>query len=138
MASGIPLKKFRLVTHVERLGIPGVYFSLAASVSEFGRHPVPSLMLRAGEAEIALGTEYIGVKARDPLPPARGDVEIPDRGLAVRRDALPIELRIKVRDIGRRRVAQLTVQPDFLELLVQRVGLAEVMGIAQLSDQIGG
>src|SRR5580692_7221996 len=127
MASGIPLRKSRRVMRVERLTIPGHYTS-----------STPSLTLRTGQAEIAFCAEHIGVKARDPLPSAGSDVEIADRGLNVRRDTFPIKLRIEVRDIGWRRVAQLTVEPDFLELLVQRVGLAEIVWIAQLPDQIGG
>ncbi len=52
------------------------------------------LPLRAEQAEIALGAEYVAVKARDPLAAARRDVEITNGGLNVRRDAVVIELWI--------------------------------------------
>ena len=59
------------------------------------------LLLRARQRDLALGAEDVAVEVGDPLPAARGDVEIADRGLHVGRDAVPVELRIEVDEIGR-------------------------------------
>ena len=88
--------------------------------------------------DVALGAEDVGVEVGDPLPPARGDVEVADRGLDVRRDAVPVELRVLVDEIGRVVVAELAVEPGLLELVVERVGLADVVRVAELADQVGG
>src|SRR5438132_10408504 len=53
------------------------------------------------------------------------------------RDAMPIELWILVREIGGRGVAELPIHSDLFELIVQRVGLAQIVRIAELSDEIG-
>src|SRR6201996_3188648 len=103
----------------------------------FGRGGDASF-LRSRQADIALGAEHVAVEIGDPLPPARGDVEIADRGLYVRRDAVPEELRIEIDEVGRRGIAELAVQAGFLEFVIQRIRLADVMGIAELADQVGG
>jgi hypothetical protein len=56
----------------------------------------------------------------------------------MRRDAVPVELRIEIDEIGGRGIAELPVQACFLEFVIQRVGFADVMGIAELADQVGG
>src|SRR5690242_10584797 len=73
--------------------------------------------LRTRQRDVALGAKDIGVEVGDPLPAGRGHVEIAYLGLDVRRDALPIELRIPVDDVGRRVVAELSVDADLLELI---------------------
>ena len=52
----------------------------------------------------------------DPLPSARRDVEVADRALDMGRHAAPIELRIQIGEIGRRRVAELLVHPRLLRI----------------------
>src|ERR1700760_2618717 len=79
----------------------------------------PNLLLWPRQRNLALGTEDVAVEIGDPLPAARGDVEIADRSLHVRRNAVPVELRIEVHDIGGRRIAELAVDPGLLELMVQ-------------------
>src|ERR1700761_9487303 len=66
----------------------------------FGRGGDASF-LRSRQADVALGAKYVAVEVGDPLPPAGGDVEITDRGLHVRRDAVPVELRVEVHEVGR-------------------------------------
>jgi hypothetical protein len=44
--------------------------------------------------QIALGAKYVAVEACDPLTPTRCNIEVADTGLYVRRDAVPIKLRI--------------------------------------------
>src|SRR5882672_1663586 len=95
------------------------------------------LTLWPGQIEPALGTKDIAVKTGDPLPPARCDVEVPDGGLDMRRNVVPVKLRISVREIGRRGVAKLPIHSDLFELMVERVRLAQIMRVAELSDEIG-
>ena len=56
-----------------------------------------------------LGTKYVAVEACNPPTPARGDIEITDSGLDVRRDAVPIKLRIFIDEVCRRFIAKLLV-----------------------------
>src|ERR1700741_2640987 len=97
-----------------------------------------ALFLRSGERYLALGAEDVAVEIGDPLPADLGLVEIADLGLDMRRDAVPIELRIAVHNVGRRVVAELSVDADLLEFVVERVGLAQIVGIAELPDEVGG
>src|SRR6478735_11475197 len=60
------------------------------------------LSLRPGQRDLAFGAEYVAVEIGDPLPADLGLVEIADLGLDVRRDAVPVELRIAVHDVGGR------------------------------------
>ena len=53
-------------------------------------------------------------------------------------NALPIELRIEFGQIRRRVVAELPVHADFLKLVIQGIGFAQVMWITQLTDEIRG
>ena len=84
-----------------------------------------------------LGAEHVTVQVRDPLPPRGGDVQMRNRFLQMGRDAVPVEIGKALDQVRWRRVTELTVQPDLLELLEQRVGLLEVERIAELPDQIG-
>src|SRR6516225_3641023 len=94
--------------------------------------------LRSPERNVAFGAKNIGVEIGNPLPAVRRDVEIAKGRLNVWRHAVPVELRIFVDDIGGAVVAELAVEAGFFELVIERVGLADVMRIAELSDQVGG
>ena len=83
------------------------------------------------------GAKDVAVEAVDPLAPARGHVEVADGFRNVRRHLPPVELRILIDQIGRRLIAELSVQADFLEFVIERVGLSDVVGVAELPDQIG-
>jgi hypothetical protein len=85
-----------------------------------------------------LSAKDVAVEAVDPLPPARGHVQVTDGVLNVRRHPFPVELRIFVDQVRPGFVAELPVQADFLEFGVQRIGLSQITGIAELTDQIGG
>jgi hypothetical protein len=50
-------------------------------------------------AQLALGTRYVTVEACNPPASARGHIEITDSGLDVRRDSVPIKLRIFIDDV---------------------------------------
>src|SRR6516225_11015122 len=95
------------------------------------------LALRSAKTEIALGAKYIAIEICNPLPPARGEIEIADCALNVRRDALPVELRIEIGEIRRRSVAELLIHADLFELVIECIRLAQVMRVAELPDQIG-
>src|SRR5215469_11780024 len=94
--------------------------------------------LRSPERNVAFGAKNIGVGIGDPLPAVRRDVEIANGGLNVWRHAVPVELRIFVDDVGGAVVAELAVEAGFFELVIERVRLADIMRIAELSDQVGG
>jgi hypothetical protein len=47
-------------------------------------------------------------------------------------------LRVFVDQVRRRCVAELPIQADFLEFVVERIGFPQIMRIAQLTNQIGG
>src|ERR1051326_2891470 len=53
------------------------------------------------------------------------------------RNAVPIKLWVLVDEIGRRCVAKLPIHPSLLELVVQRIGLAEIVWVTKLTDKIG-
>jgi hypothetical protein len=96
-----------------------------------------SLRLWSRIAQLALGTKYVTVEARNPLASARGHIEIIDSGLDVRRDSVPIKLRIFIDDICWRFVAKLPVQTNFFKFVVERIGFSQIVGIAKLTDEIG-
>src|SRR5260370_11556451 len=95
-------------------------------------------LLRSPEREVAFGAKNIGVEIGNPLPAVRRDVEIANGGLNVWRHAVPVELRIFVDDVGGAVVAELAVEAGLFELAIERVGLADIMRIAELPDQVGG
>src|SRR5215211_492392 len=67
-----------------------------------GRHHPQSedaLLLWPGEAQVTLGTEHVAIEVRDPLSAARGDIEVANGGLGIRRNGLPIKLRILLHEI---------------------------------------
>ena len=72
------------------------------------------------------------------MSPARCDVEIAERALDKRRYTTPKELRILIGEIGWRVIAELLVHSDFFKFVIERIGLAQVMWIAELANEIGG
>src|SRR4030095_9086426 len=74
----------------------------------------------------------------DPLSSCRCNVEITDRTLDKRRYATPKELRILIGEIGWRIIAKLLVHSDFFKFVIKRIGLAQIMWIAELANEIGG
>ena len=46
------------------------------------------------QTQITFGAEDIAVKACDPLPPLRGNIQISNGGLDMWRNAVPIKLRV--------------------------------------------
>src|SRR5262245_42927464 len=56
----------------------------------------------------------------------------------MRRYAVPIKLWIQFGEIGRRSVAEFLIPADFLELVIKRIGFAQILRIAELADEIGG
>ena len=96
------------------------------------------LALWSASAEVAFRAEDIAIETRNPLASARRDVEIADGGLDAWRNALPIELRIQIREIGGRGVTELFIHPDLFEFIIQRIGFSQIMGVTQLSNEIGG
>src|SRR5262245_10957680 len=87
--------------------------------------------------QLTLGTKYVAVEASNPPSPARGHIEVADGGLDVRKDILPIELRVFVDEVRRRFIAELPVQADLFKLVVERIGFPQVVGIAELTDEVG-
>src|SRR5204862_7483305 len=77
--------------------------------------PKPKRRLWSRKARITLGTKYVTVEARDPPAPARRDIEITDRALDMRRDGVPVKLRILVHEIRRRCIAELPYSSRFLQ-----------------------
>src|ERR1700692_4544257 len=91
-----------------------------------------ALPLRPRQRNVAFGAEDVAVEVGDPLAAARGLVEIADFGLDMRRHAFPVELRVAIDDVGGRIIAELAVDADFFELVVEGVGFSEVVGISEL------
>src|SRR6266498_2864327 len=89
-------------------------------------------------AQLALGTKYVAVKSCNPLASARGNIEITDSGLDVRRDSVPIKLRIFIDDVCWRFIAELLVQTNFFKFVVERFGFSQIVGIAKLTAELCG
>src|ERR1700761_489000 len=96
------------------------------------------LVLRTGQRDLPLGTEDIAIEIANPLTSAGGHVEITDGGLDLGGHAVPVELWIALDDVGGRFITQLTVHARLLELVIERIGFLDVIGVAELSDKIGG
>ena len=73
----------------------------------------------------------------DPLPPTRRDIEIAYRGLDLRSDVVPVELRIFVNNVCRRLVAERFVHADFFKFVEQGIRFLQVVGVAELPDEVG-
>src|SRR5690242_16807068 len=100
--------------------------------------PKPKLRLWSRKARITLGTKYVTVEARDPPASARRDVEITDRALDMRRDGVPVKLRILVHEVRRRPIAELPVQTDFFKLIIKGIYFSQIVRVAKLADEIRG
>src|SRR5262249_47548240 len=90
------------------------------------------------KAQLKLCTKYVAVEACNPPTPSRGNIEVIDRGLDVRRDVVPIKLRIFIDDVRRRLVAELPVQTNLFKFVVKRIGFSQIVRIAKLTDEICG
>src|SRR5262245_27489154 len=90
------------------------------------------------KAQLTLRTKYVAVEACNPPTPSRGNIEVIDSGLDVRRDVVPIKLRIFIDDVRRRLVAELPVQTNLFKFVVKRIGFPQIVRIAKLTDEIGG
>src|SRR5262249_28704624 len=82
--------------------------------------------------------KYVVVEACNPPTPTRGNIEVIDSGLDVRRDVVPIKLRIFIDDVRRRLVAELPVQTNLFKFVVKRIGFSQIVRIAKLTDEICG
>src|SRR5262245_23610082 len=94
------------------------------------------LRLWSRKARLAFGTKYVAVKAGDPPASARRDVEIMDGRLDMRRDVVPVKLRILVDEIRRRFITELPVQANFFEFVIKRVYFSQIVRITKLTDEI--
>src|SRR5262245_39950846 len=56
----------------------------------------------------------------------------------MRERPVPIEPRIQIHESSGRRIAELSIHAGFLELMVQRIGLSQVLGVTELPNEVGG
>ena len=82
--------------------------------------------------------EDVGVELGDPLLALDGPLEMAQRGVEAGLDLGPEELRELLGEIGWRFIAQLPREPGLDELVVERIQLAGMVGVAELADQVGG
>src|SRR6516162_4512586 len=94
--------------------------------------------LRTHPPAIMLDREDVAVEGRGPLLTLHGHLEITQRVTDIALYLAPIKLRIAVDHIGRTSIAELLVNAVFDEFVVERVQLARVERIAQLTNQIAG
>ena len=87
--------------------------------------PVPKAILHARH-------EIRCCKGLQSTTPARGDIEVTDSGMDVRSDAIPIKFRIFIDKVGGRFVAKLFVQTNFLKFVEERIGLFQIVRVAQV------
>src|SRR6266436_1655265 len=116
------------------------FFSINRSLArgEARRVRRPRLWLWSRMAQLTLSTKYVTVEVCNPPASARGNIEITDSGLDVRRDSVPIKLRIFIDDVCWRLIAELLVQTNFFKFVVERIGFSQIVGIAKLTDEICG
>src|SRR5260370_38683741 len=95
-----------------------------------------ALPLRPRQRDVAFGAENVAIQVRNPLASARRHVEVAYFSLDMRRHAVPVELRIAIDDVGGRIIAMLAIHAVCLELMVERVGLPDVIRIAELANEI--
>src|SRR5919198_5722471 len=86
--------------------------------------------------QVVLSTEHVAVEIRDPLSSARRDVEVLQSTLNIWSDTVPIETRIRIYYICRRRIPTLSIHADLFKFMIQGIGLSQVLRIAKLSNQI--
>ena len=92
--------------------------------------------LRSHKPVSMFGTHYVIVQICDPLSAASGQIEVSCRLAKMHRHAVPIEPRIFFDEIGGRRIPQLPVGADFLELAKQGICLAWIEWVPQLPNQV--
>src|SRR6516164_2730253 len=109
-----------------------------ASVNGDSRASATTLWLWPRMAQLTLGTKYVAVEACNPPAPTRGNIEVIDSSLDVRRDVVPIKLRIFVNDVRRRLIAELLVQTNLLKFVVERIRFSQIVRVAKLTDEICG
>ena len=97
--------------HIQNRAFFGINRSLARA-----RRDASSLSLWSRMAQVTLSTKYVTVEAFNPPASARGNIEITDSGLDVRRDSVPIKLRIFIDDVCWRFVAKLACSDQFLQI----------------------
>ena len=88
--------------------------------------------------QLTLGAKYVAVEARNPLASTRCNIEVTDSGLDLRRDTVPIKLRIFIDEVRRRFVAKLLIQTNLFKFVVKRIDFSQIVRIAKLADKIGG
>src|SRR5215471_1119555 len=102
------------------------------------RASATTLWLWPRMAQLTLGTKYVAVEACNPPAPTRGNIEVIDSSLDVRRDVVPIKLRIFIDDVRRRLIAELLVQTSLFKFVVKRIGFSQIVRIPKLTDEICG
>src|SRR5713101_9919122 len=85
-----------------------------------------------------LDFEDVAVEGRGPLLTLHGHLEITQSVTDIALDLAPKELRIAFDQIGRTTITEPFVNTGFDEFVVERVELAQVERITQLTDQIAG
>src|SRR6516162_168638 len=102
------------------------------------RASATTLWLWPRMAQLTLRTKYVAVEACNPPTPTRSNIEVIDSGLDVRRNVVPIKLRIFIDDVRRRLVTELPVQTNLFKFVVKRIGFSQIVRIAKLTDEICG
>ena len=74
---------------------------------------------------------------RDPLPAGGRQAEIFHALFEMHRDSVPIKAWKLLNEVGRRRITELPVAAELLELVEKRVGLPRIQGVPKLPDQVG-
>jgi hypothetical protein len=120
-----------------RLQAPPLRAALARSRCLRPKTSQICLALRTHQPLSTLGAEYVMVQVGDPLPAGCRHVQIFYPVVEVHRDAVPKKRRIPFDNVGGRRIAQLPISADLLELPIERVCFSCVQGIAELPDEIG-
>jgi hypothetical protein len=77
--------------------------------------------LRAGKHHLTLCSENVTVEVRNPLTPARRDIEVTYGCLNLRSNIVPIEVRVSVNNVRWRIVAKRFIQTNFLKFVEQRI-----------------
>src|SRR6201987_5050573 len=77
--------------------------------------------LRARKIHLTLCSENVTVEVRNPLTPARGDIEVAYSRLNLRSNIVPVEVRVFVDNVCRRIIAKRFIQTNFLKFVEQRI-----------------
>jgi len=95
-------------------------------------------VLWSGKAQLTFGAKDVTVEARNPLTSARCNIEIIDGVLDIRRDLVPIKLRILIDNVCRRIIPELLVKANLFKFEVKRIGFSQIMRIAKLANEVCG